>query len=81
MESSSTIGREAWASVLGAGSVLGNLASALRWGPLRELGIDARYGVRPSAWVSVEVLSPRTSPSLGLFTGLLNTLNNIMRME
>ena len=36
------------ASVLGAGSVLEDLASALRWGLLRELGIDARYGVRPS---------------------------------
>ena len=50
MESSLTFGREAWASILGAGSVLEDLASALGWGPLRELGIDARYGVRPSAW-------------------------------
>ena len=52
MESSLTFGREAWASVLGVGFVLGNLTLARRWGPLRGLGIGARYGVRSSAWAS-----------------------------
>ena len=47
-----TFGREAWASVQGAGSVLRNLASALRWGPLQGHGIGARYGVRSNAWAS-----------------------------
>ena len=40
------------ASVLGAGSVLEDLASALRWGPLWGLGIGARYGIHASAWAS-----------------------------
>ena len=34
VKSFSTIGREAWASALGAKIVLGRLALTLRWGPL-----------------------------------------------
>ena len=57
-KSSSTIVRVAWALALGARSILGSLALALRWGPLRELGIDATHGVCPSCLGYSEAIIP-----------------------